>query len=355
MIPSMIRLRFAFLFFTFITGAVAADNSRTPVTREVGGIVADRAELNGTLARVNRLPARVAFQLRRLGTKRWGRITAWERLERFQDSVSFSAIASNLTWNTEYEVRAIAIIGGALRPGNIIQFHSSFGDPQIVALAHTGITSSNAVLRATVYPNQSTMTWFEWGTSTNYGNVSSIVHLPASTAAQQVALPLDGLLSDTTTYHWRLIASNLSGLVMSSDAAFIPTDYVGIPEGHSWTIVSEIPFVGKIFAQAQTQRAGAEFAFLPGSFASGSALLCEMLPVNDTPMPGASTTVSAPASGGSVSIFAWPGWSDYGSIRFTAQTGSVVLTNLSMTYEWGNGLVGDRNLFTTNIDLRLHH
>lgn len=330
-----------------------------PVTAEVEGIIANQAEFNATLLRVYRWPTRVSFQVRKAGTKRWVRRSPWQRFAPIQDNVSFSALVTNLNWDTEYEVRAVSVRGGFLHPGNIVEFHSPSGRPQIVGTGQTNVTSSNAVITAQFYPNQhSTVAWFEWGTNTSYGNASSPVEIPAGTVAQNVSLPLQGLSSDTTTYHWRLVASNAAGVTMSSDAAFIATDYIGIPEGYSWTFSSLLPFVGKIFSQNTTQRAGAEFGILPGSFAEGSTLLCEMLSVSGgVPEIGGTTLVDAPELGGNVSIFAWTGWDGFGSnghgrIRFTAQTGSVVLTNLIMTFEWGMGMIGDRSVYSTNVDLK---
>ena len=339
--------------------AVAVDPSRIPVTSEVTNIISDRAELHGSLRRVARLRARVAFQMRPLGAKLWVRRTPWQRLDHFQDNVLFSGTATNLKWNTEYEVRAVSVVAGMIRKGNVVQFHSSPGAPQIVAATQTNVTSSNAVITGTFFPNQNvTTTWFEWGTSTNYEFATSSSEFPAGVSGQDIAAPLKGLSANTTTYHWRLVASNATGVATSPDAAFIATDYVGIPEGYTWTFSSELPYVGMITNMEFSQKATAAFQFLRGTFSTNGSLLCEMLGSGAPPTPA--VMIDAPADGGSFfsvgATVPWGGvpWGGVGTLRFTMLTGSVVLTNLVMTYEFGIGFNGERRLYATNASLRTY-
>ena len=62
-------------------------------------------------------------------------------------------------------------------------YESSFIVPaEVWTLSATAVTSTNATLNASVYPNgYLTVAWFEWGTTTNYGG--STGHGPAWEAA----------------------------------------------------------------------------------------------------------------------------------------------------------------------------
>ncbi|HWN96893.1 MAG TPA: hypothetical protein VNT99_17830 [Methylomirabilota bacterium] len=338
---------------TLIT-TLAVDASKIPVTGEVEGITTDRADFKGSLLQL-RHAGRLGFQWRTVGKRTWSR-TTWQRSSPFNPpGITFTDTIANLKFDTDYEVRAVAIVRGSRRHGNIVTFHSSTGSPEFISSATTNISSSNAVITASFYPNAApTLARFEWGTTTNYGNVTEAVSYAAGVAPQTVAAGLEALLPDFTTYHWRLVASNASGILVSPDAAFIATDYVGIPEGYSWTFSSDLPYVGRITNMLFSQTASATFSFLPGSFSPNGALFCEMLPHAPAGLI-TSTTVNAPSEGGSL-YAGGPAvtWGNLrGSIRFTAQQGSVVLTNLAMTYEFGNGFSGDRSVYGTNIDLRM--
>ncbi|HEY4416382.1 MAG TPA: sialidase family protein [Verrucomicrobiae bacterium] len=62
-----------------------------------------------------------------------------------------------------------------------------------------------------------TTVWFQWGSTSNYGNVSSTEAIDAS--QPNVNILINGLTLDTV-YHSRVIASNLLGIVYGSDFTF---------------------------------------------------------------------------------------------------------------------------------------
>ena len=63
--------------------------------------------------------------------------------------------------------------------------------------------------------------WFEWGTTTAYGNVTSVQSVGALGETAVVA-ELTGLLA-TTQYHYRLIADNIYGQAVGADQVLTTT------------------------------------------------------------------------------------------------------------------------------------
>jgi alpha-tubulin suppressor-like RCC1 family protein len=82
------------------------------------------------------------------------------------------------------------------------------------------VTSSNAVLQAMVNPNSTdTTTWFEWGSSTNYGNQTTAVGVGSGAQVVWVTNQITGLVSGAI-YHFRVAASNASGVRFGADQVF---------------------------------------------------------------------------------------------------------------------------------------
>jgi len=87
--------------------------------------------------------------------------------------------------------------------------------PTVVTGIATGITNIGATLNGTVNPNGlATEAWFEWGTSqilTTFDNTAPKQQFAAGTTVQAVTAPLPPLTFGTT-YYFRLVASNSSGV-----------------------------------------------------------------------------------------------------------------------------------------------
>jgi hypothetical protein len=73
------------------------------------------------------------------------------------------------------------------------------------------VAGSTAQLQGGVYPNGSDTTyWWEYGTTTSYGQSTAAVDIGSGDAAVSVGDSLQGL-QDGTTYHYRLVAQNSFG------------------------------------------------------------------------------------------------------------------------------------------------
>ena len=94
------------------------------------------------------------------------------------------------------------------------------GPPSATTGPAASLTSSSANVTGTVNPNgQETTYAFQYGTTTAYGFQTNSQSAGAGTQDQVVSGTLTGLASGTT-YHYRLIATNISGTTVGADMAF---------------------------------------------------------------------------------------------------------------------------------------
>lgn len=87
----------------------------------------------------------------------------------------------------------------------------------------TNITFLSATLCGLANPHDAaTRVYFEYGTNTSYGNGTAFAKLPASTSDVAVTLDASNLLGDTT-YHYRMVATNRTGVAFGEDREFTTT------------------------------------------------------------------------------------------------------------------------------------
>ncbi len=96
--------------------------------------------------------------------------------------------------------------------------------PTATTSSATNITSSSATLNGTVNPNGvSTGIFFQYGTSTSYGNTTTSQVVGSGTSSVNVSANLTGL-SSNTTYNYRIVATNsFGGTVFGANQTFITT------------------------------------------------------------------------------------------------------------------------------------
>jgi len=89
--------------------------------------------------------------------------------------------------------------------------------PTVATGTHTQVTDTSAVLHGTINPNGSATTYyFQWGLTNAYG-VDSVAHSAGhGTAPASVTATATGLIPGTI-YHYRLVATNGSGLSVGAD------------------------------------------------------------------------------------------------------------------------------------------
>jgi streptogramin lyase len=90
------------------------------------------------------------------------------------------------------------------------------------AVTHLPLATSatSATLAAAVTPNAQATTYsFEWGPTTAYGTSTSVTSAGSDSASQIVTASISGLTSGST-YHYRIDATNASGVTNGQDVAF---------------------------------------------------------------------------------------------------------------------------------------
>ena len=106
-----------------------------------------------------------------------------------------------------------------------------------------GVGPTTATLSGGVYPNglDTTYTW-QYGTTTSYGSQTAAVDIGAGQAPVAVTGALSGL-APGTTYHYRLVAHNIDGLMKGYDSELTT---------ESAPINTTLPAIGGLAVQGQT-------------------------------------------------------------------------------------------------------
>jgi phosphodiesterase/alkaline phosphatase D-like protein len=136
--------------------------------------------------------------------------------------VAVSAPATPLVPNTTYHFRISATNPGGTSQGSDEAFNTLPRPPTVLTAAASSITQTSATLNATVNPEGREVSEckFEWGTTTAYGSSTACSPSPGSgTSPVAVSASLTGL-SNKTTYHFRISATNSEGQSKGSDRSF---------------------------------------------------------------------------------------------------------------------------------------
>ena len=112
--------------------------------------------------------------------------------------------------------------------GGTFSTNSSFtiaGLPLATTLAASDAQPAGAHLFGQVNPKGGpTTAWFEWGPTTNYGNVTAAQALGASNVFLNVAATITNLTLQEAAYHYRVVASNSAAVARGADMSFVVQD-----------------------------------------------------------------------------------------------------------------------------------
>jgi uncharacterized delta-60 repeat protein len=195
-------------------------------TNAATNVTISSARLNGTV-NPNGLPTSVHFE--------YGTTTSYGSTTTSQNytgntTQSVSAGISGLNPNTTYHFRLVGTNNGGTSYGSDMTFTtlSATGPPIVTTNVATNVTSSSATLNGTVNPNGlTTSVHFEYGTTANYGSATAIQNYTGNTT-QSVSANITGL-SPSTTYHFRIVASNNGGTTNGGDRTFTTLSATGPP------------------------------------------------------------------------------------------------------------------------------
>ena len=138
--------------------------------------------------------------------------------------VAVTAPLSGLSASTTYYYRVVATSTAGTSNGSIANFSTAIPNlpPTVQTLGATGITTDGATLNGDANPNgQSVAAHFEWGQDPNLGDAVSTPYQAIGNGITGVAVtaPLSGL-SASTTYYYRVVATNVAGTTYGLVASF---------------------------------------------------------------------------------------------------------------------------------------
>ena len=137
---------------------------------------------------------------------------------------SVAANISGLSASTTYHFRIVATnsAGTVYGADRTFKTLSATGPPLVTTSPATLIASYSATLNGSVDPHGlSTTAYFQYGTTTSYGSTSASQIMTGDTY-QAVSANISGL-TGSTTYHFRIVATNSAGTVYGSDMTFMTT------------------------------------------------------------------------------------------------------------------------------------
>lgn len=134
--------------------------------------------------------------------------------------VNVQAIVSGLAANTTYHFRVLSTSAAGTVFGADVAFTTDFDPPIIATLLPNNVTMTEATLNARVNPNAAeTTVFFQYGATTDYGNVTSSIGVPAGTGEVDVPTTITDL-QPGVRYHYRAAAVNPKGTRFGGDATF---------------------------------------------------------------------------------------------------------------------------------------
>lgn len=202
-------------------GVAAAASGPTAVTGRATSVKLNSATLNGT---VNPDGTSTTYFFQWGLTTSYGAAGAPVSAGSGVKAKGISQAATGLVQGTLYHYRLVA----ANRFGTAYGVDRTFkttghAPPGVLTGEGVRISTTSATLTGAVYPGSESTSWFfQWGTSTGYGENTTAQAFAPSTTAQLAVTPLAGILAPGTIYHFRLVASHAGAATSyGADASFM--------------------------------------------------------------------------------------------------------------------------------------
>jgi len=143
---------------------------------------------------------------------------------------NISANISGLAANTTYHFRIVATNSAGTTYGHDRAFTTltATGPPVVATNPATYVASFSATLNGTIDPHGlTTSVYFQYGTSTSYGLTTTPQNESGNTY-RDISGHVTGL-SASTTYHFRIVATNSAGTTYGADRTFTTLGAIGPP------------------------------------------------------------------------------------------------------------------------------
>ena len=204
-------------------GSSSSGSAPTVSTNSATNISRNPATLNGSV-NPNNSSTNAWFEYGT--TSSLGSITGSQSIGSGNSTVSYSYSLSGLSSDTTYYFRAVASNSYGTTYGGILSFTTSadssysYSQPSIITQSASPVYQNSALVNGSVNPNSGlTSAWFQWGTTTNLNNTTTIQPVGAGTSYLNYSAALTGL-SANTIYCFRAVASNPSDTVYGSILSF---------------------------------------------------------------------------------------------------------------------------------------
>ncbi len=155
-------------------------------------------------------------------TTNLGNATPPQTLDSTLSATAFSQVITGVTTGLSYFNRAVVSNAFGVTTGNILTFDTH---PSVDTLPASDVSFASATLNGTANPKGLNMSaWFEWGLTTDYGNVTPAQALGAGGNVTNFSEVLTNLFP-SSTFHFRSVAFNGIEVLTGTDQTFVtPVD-----------------------------------------------------------------------------------------------------------------------------------
>jgi hypothetical protein len=242
----------AAMILSLVLAAPAAAASAPSVeTAPASSVGTDRATLNGS---VNPNGQSTSWWFEYGTSTSYGLKTSTHNAGSGTRAIDVSAGLNRLSVGTTYHFRLVATNGTGTSYGGDQSFNTS-APPAVQTNPAQNVAATSAVLSGSVDPRGSSTSWhFDYGTTSAYGLKTATQNLGSGSGARPVSVTISNL-SPSTTYHFRLVATNAAGTTADGDMSFSTPAAVSLTASVLRVIAGQyITLTGTVFGgQAGTQ------------------------------------------------------------------------------------------------------
>ncbi len=216
----------------------------TVETKKATSIGETGATLNGI---VNPKGAETKYYFEYGTTTSYGSKTAEASAGSGTSNVEESKAITGLTASTTYHFRIVATNGNGTTDGSDQEFATT-AKPTVETKAATNIGETGATLNGIVNPKgAATKYYFEYGLTTSYGSKTAEASAGSGTSNVEESKAITGLTA-STTYHFRIVATNGDGTTDGSDQTFTTLGWslqsTPNPAGATESYLAGAPYAG---------------------------------------------------------------------------------------------------------------